>query len=296
MKLTNRLNLPQPIVEAVKNDSYSAGDADMSVTTLLKPPRITALEAKHDGEIEEDASERIWSLLGQVVHGILERADTTGIAERRLFMTAEGWRISGQMDRFMAGVLQDYKFVTVYKFKDGKVPEEYEAQMNVYAELLRQNGHAVTHLEIVGILRDWSKMEARRDESYPQTQIVVREVPLWPEIKAREFIRTRVILHQQARITLPLCSQEERWAKPDTFAVIKQGAKRATRVYESEDEAIGHAKQDSALYVQKRLGENTRCQNYCAVSRFCDQFKALESDKRADWETPLTLGQGKTGT
>src|SRR3954463_10849323 len=38
MKLTNRLGLPEPIVAAVANDGYSRGDADISVTSLLKPP------------------------------------------------------------------------------------------------------------------------------------------------------------------------------------------------------------------------------------------------------------------
>lgn len=295
MKLTNRLNLPQPIVDAVKNDSYSKDGADYSITGLLRPPRIAALEQKHFNELEEDASDRIWSLMGQVVHGILERADKTGIAERRLSLEIEGIKISGQMDRFTDGVLQDYKVVTVYKFKDGGVPKEYEEQLNCYAELLRQNGHPVTRLEIVGILRDWSKLESRRDETYPQTQIVVREVPLWPSEQAFKFLRERVILHKQAKGVLPLCTQEERWARPDTYAVIKQGAKRATRVYENEEEAIAHARQNSSLYVEKRPGENVRCQNYCSVSRFCAQFQALDADLRSRWEKPLTVGQGKVG-
>lgn len=295
MKLTNRLGLPQPIVDAVANDSYDKGGSAISVTGLLKPPRIVALELTHINDIEEDASDRIWSLLGQVIHGILERADRTGIAERRLSVKIEGWEVSGGMDRYENGLLQDYKFVTVWKFKDGGVPDDYEKQLNCYAEILRQNGHPVTKLQIVGILRDWSKMEAGRDPSYPQSQIVVRDVPLWPAEIAQKFMRERVILHQQARVTLPLCSSEDRWAKPDTFAVIKQGAKRATRVYENEDEAVEHAKQDSALYVQKRPGENTRCRNYCAVARFCSQIKALEGDERADWLKPVALGQGKAG-
>lgn len=295
MKLTNRLNLPQPIVDAVRNDEYTKGDADISVTTLLKPARVVALERKHADAIEEDASERIFSLCGQVVHGILERADKTGIAERRLSVEVEGWRISGQMDRYVDGLLQDYKFVTAYKFKDGGVPEEYEQQLNIYAEILRRNGHPVTRLQIVGILRDWSKMEARRDENYPQEQIVVRDVALWPEEQAAKFLRERVILHQQAQVDLPICKADERWAKPDTWAVIKQGAKRATRVYENEAEALAHAAQDSSLYVKFRPGESIRCAAYCRVARFCTQFAAIESAERSDFEKPLVLGQNKAG-
>lgn len=296
MKLTNRMNLPQPLVDAVRNDGYSKGDADISVTRLIGPPRIAVLEERHAEEVTEDASERIFSLLGQVVHGILERSNSTGVAERRLFIEVEGWRVSGGMDaHYEHGLLQDYKFVTSYKFKDGGVPTEYEQQLNCYAEMLRQNGHTVNQLQIVGILRDWSKLEARRDETYPQAQVIVRDVVLWPQEQAQKFIRDRVILHQQARVELPICKADERWAKPDTWAVMKPGATRASRVYDNEAEALAHAAQTSGLYVKHRPGESVRCQAYCRVARFCSQFAAIESVERAEFEKPLVLGQGKTG-
>lgn len=277
--ITNRLNLPQPIVDAVANDDYTKGDADISVTSLLSPPRKVALEHLHQNEISEDASERIWSLLGQAIHTILERAATTGIAERRLSITVEGWSVSGGMDYYApegSGLLQDYKCVTVWKFKNGEVPMEYEQQLNMYAQILRENGHKVSRIQIVGILRDWSKLEAQRDPNYPQTQIVVRDVTLWPEAQAKAFIRERVILHQKARQELPECTAMERWQKPDTFAVMRLGAKRSIRNYTSEEDAIRHADEGPDLIIQKRSGESTRCKHYCSVSKFCTQFKEAE--------------------
>lgn len=298
MKLTNKLGLPQPLVDAVRNDGYDRGDSDISVTGLITPPRQATLRERHEDEITEDASDRIWSLVGQVVHGVLERAERTALSEHRLYMECEGWRISGQMDRVLieSAHLQDYKFVTAYKFKNGVAPQEFVEQMNLYAVLLRKNGIEIKTAEIIGILRDWSKPEAARDPAYPQTQVVRVPVELWEPEKAERFMRERVILHKQARVELPLCSAEDRWAKPDTFAVMKQGAARATRVYENEDEAIAHAKQTNGLYVQKRQGENTRCKLYCNVSRFCDQYKALEASNRSEWESkPLAVGQSKAG-
>jgi hypothetical protein len=296
MKLTNRLGLPEPLVAAVTNDGYTKGGADISVTELLAPPRQVALKRQHEDAISEDVSERIWSLLGQSIHTILERANETGIAERRLTITVEGWTVSGGMDLVCKDrVLSDYKTTTAYKFKGGKAPIEHEQQLNCYAEILRQNGEAVSALQIVGILRDWSKLEAARDADYPQTQVVMISVPMWPQAKAQAFMRERVILHKQARVTLPLCSGEDRWAKPDTFAVKKQGAARATRVYDNEDEAIHHAKQDSSLFVEARKGESTRCKHYCAVARFCAQYQALVDDKQSEWTKPSPSGQGKVG-
>lgn len=293
MKLTNKLNLPQPIYDAVKNDPYSRGDSDESVTGILSPPRVRTLMKQHKDEISEDASDRIFSLCGQVMHGILERSNTTGIAERRLGIMVEGWRISGGMDAYYAeGLLQDYKFVTSWKFKTPGVPIEYEQQLNVYAEILRANGHPVTKLQIVGILRDWSKLEAARDPLYPQTQVVVRNVALWPSEKAYKFLVERVRLHKEAREKLPLCTAEERWAKPDVYAVMKRGRKTAVKLYDDEKLALAHAKTDDALSVVFRRGDSTRCAHYCAVAPFCTQRQEMTKDSAAvaDESTEATNG------
>lgn len=285
MKLTNRNNLPQPIVDAVKNDAYESGDADITVTQLLAPPRKVALEVEHKDEIEEDASERIWSLLGQSIHTILERAATDGIAERRLSIVVEGWKVSGGMDLFAKdGTLQDYKCVTVWKFKGDGVPMEYEQQLNMYAEILRQHGEKVTRLQIVGILRDWSKMEAQRDETYPQSQVVVRDVTMWPAEQAKAFIRERVLMHRGARFHLPKCSPEERWAKPDMYAVMKPGGKRAVKLHTSIVDAGKHAAEITGGTVVKRPGESTRCRSYCAAAKFCSQYqKEIASASTDPW-------------
>jgi hypothetical protein len=286
VKLTNRMGLPEPLVDAVRNDSYSRGGANISVTGLLKPPRQSALETSHQDEITEDASERIWSLCGQVIHGILERANRSHVAERRLSIQVEGWSVSGSMDLYhQSGKLQDYKFVTAYKFKNGSVPIEYEQQLNIYAEILRQNGEAVSSLEIVGILRDWSKLEAARDPAYPQSQVIILPVTLWTPEKARLFIRNRVVLHQQARRgDLPECSPEERWAKPTVYAVMKVGRKTAVKLYDNERDAQSHASVDSSLQVQVRPGESIRCRFYCAVSKFCTQYTKSKEPVAAESE------------
>lgn len=278
-QITNKLSLPEPIYEAVKNDPYTKGEADMSITGLLKPPRIVALEKKFESEIVEDASDRIYSLLGQLMHLLLERANRTGTVEERLYMDLAGWRISGAMDRvvYKDGLLQDYKFVTVYKVRDG-VDEEFEKQQNGYAMLLRANGLKVKKIEIVAILRDWSKKEAERNPSYPQHQIVIQSVPIWPLEKTRAFYTDRVRLHQEAKKRLPLCSDEDRWARPEKWAVMVKKQKKALKLHDNEEDAIQHAERIEG-YVQHRPGENIRCDSYCAVSHFCLQFQKLSSAK-----------------
>jgi len=64
MKLTNKFNLPDPIVNAVQNQGYTPGSSDITVTQLIQPPLIRQLNKKHWDDIEEDASDRVWALFG----------------------------------------------------------------------------------------------------------------------------------------------------------------------------------------------------------------------------------------
>ena len=280
MKITNNYGLPGAIVEAVKNDSYTMGKmADISVTGLLSPPRQKALMREHYAEIEEDASDRIWALIGQATHAILERAEPSAIVEERLYIYTQGWTISGQFDRMTLRqkTLQDYKMMSVWEVIYG-LKKEKEEQLNVLMQLAVENGYTdITNLEIVGIFRDWSKTKAKFDKNYPQSQVARIKVNVWPETQRIAFINERVRVHQAARETLPLpeCTTEERWATPDKWALMKVGRKSAVKLYDSEDEALTAAGSDLNLSVVHRPGEQKRCENYCAVAQFCDQYKRL---------------------
>jgi hypothetical protein len=294
MKLTNKLDLPQAIVDAVRNDGYTKGDATISVTGLLRPPRLAVLEKKHDAEIEEDAADRIWSLLGQAIHMIMERANRVGIAERRLSMEIEGWTVSGAQDLYdEAGALSDYKVSTVWKLIKGDMIE-WERQLNMYAVLLRHHGYQVKKLQVIAILRDWSKGEADRDPLYPQAQVVNIDIKLWEPEVALRFMRDRVILHKQAQVRLPECSAEDRWARPNVWAVMKSGRKTAVKLYSNEDEARAHAGFDKDLTVVLRPGESVRCKSYCRVAKFCTQYQSslAPSDRPADEANPTKQRAG----
>jgi len=279
MKISNRANLPDALVAAIENDPYTKGTADFSVTELIGPPRIAALKIKHHDDIEEDAEDRLHSLYGQIVHLILERANRVGFAEKRLYLESDGSSISGQLDtvELESGTLTDWKFSTVWKFKPGNpAPEEWVAQLNMQLELLRVNGMDAKSLQIVGLLRDFSKLEARRNPDYPKRSVVIMPIPMWEREKTQSFILNRVILHKQARITLPLCTPEERWARPNKYALMKKGGKRAVKLYDSEADAKSHAESDPKnLFVEDRPGDQVRCSAYCGAAPFCAQYEAI---------------------
>lgn len=282
MKLTNKLGLPQPLVDAVTNDPYTKGDADYSVTGLLKPPQIAALERKHWDEIEEDASDRLWSLFGQVVHGILERAEREAWPEERLYMDFDGVRVSGQMDRYLLAqdLLQDYKFISLDKLREG-LPPDFEQQVNLYVYLIRRNGYRVRRAEIVAMLRDWKRGRSKRDPSYPQQGVVIISVPIWPIDRTVQFLHERIKAHEKAKMEIPQCSPEDRWATAEGWAVTKHGGKRATKVYPTEKEAINHVEVFGDKYfITQRFSESKRCEGWCRAAPFCEQWKAIKGEMK----------------
>lgn len=285
-QITNRLGLPEAFVNAVKNDSYSPGSSDFTVTELIGPPRIGALKRKHRDEITEDASDRVWNLIGQVSHGILERSNTVDLVEKRFYTEILGSKIGGQFDSLIleTATLSDYKVTTVWKFKADesgylKVPDEYTAQLNILAYILAKNGIKVNALKTVAILRDWSKPEARRNKDYPQTNVLNLDVPYWEEDDTRKYLEERVALHQSAQKLLasgiepPICTPEERWLKPTKYATKKKDAKRATKLYDTYDEASRNC--GPGMIVETRPGEDTRCLLYCPVAFACSHGKLL---------------------
>jgi hypothetical protein len=73
LKLTNNYGAPDSIVDAIRSDPYTKGDADFSATELLKPPQIVRLYKKHEDTVTTDVRDEWWKLLGKGVHTILEQ-------------------------------------------------------------------------------------------------------------------------------------------------------------------------------------------------------------------------------
>ena len=290
MKYTNKHNLPQESINAFHNDSYTKGDAIISVTGLLQPPRIRLLAKEHSDDLVIDVSNEIWKLLGQAVHTILERANEDNkdtITEERMYAVIKDWTVSGQTDSIDINdnILKDYKVTSVWSIvsalTEGKV--EWEQQLNLYAYLYRQQtGKNIDGLNIIAIARDWNKNQyLRSGGDYPPSPITVIKIDLWSDEEQERFINERVSIHQDAEVEylinneLPLCTDAERWRRKDTYRVEKEGRKSAVRVLDTKEEADkymeGH-KDSKLLKVVEAKGECVRCANYCDVAEFCNQY------------------------
>jgi hypothetical protein len=303
MQITNKYNLPQPIVDAIKNDDYDSEGSDITASGLGSPPQKTALEKLYWDDLEEDAIDRLWALFGQIGHGILERAaigDDTRVVEKRFFAEVAGWLVSGKLDLLEhegelgfleEGVLSDYKIMSAWEIVFG-LREEKVAQLNTLAWLCKENGVGVKRLQIVALLRDWSRGKALADKNYPQRNIEIIPLPFWSWDKTRAYIEERVREHQLARELLPRCSEEDRWHQDDKYAVMKEGRKSAVRVLGSRREAEEYAVEkkmarfigdngtseppielNKGISIEKRPGEDTRCLYYCSVSGVCPQWQ-----------------------
>ena len=290
MKYTNKHNIPQEIINAVHNDNYSRGKATISATGLLQPPRIRLLAQEHYDKLTIDVSDEIWKLLGQSVHTILERANENNedtITEQRMFATVKDWTVSGQTDSIdvKSNILKDYKITSVWSIvsalQEGKA--EWEQQLNIYAYLYKQTtGKTIDQLNIIAIARDWNKNQyLRSGGDYPPSPITVLNIDLWSDEEQEAFIKQRVSIHQEAEVDylindkLPLCTDEERWRRKDTYRVEKKGRKTAVRVLDTQEEAneyIGGHKDSKLLKVVEAKGECVRCANYCDVAEFCNQY------------------------
>jgi len=276
-RVTNVHGLPQSIVDAVTNDPYTGG-GDISATKLIDAPQVVQLSRQHHDKVVVDVSERVWALLGQAVHTILERAGLRAegmVAEERLFAAVRGWLVSGQFDIMDLDQrkISDYKVTTVYKAKGN---DKWTQQLNILRWLAHQNGHQVDKLEIVAIFRDWRKTEAERNPDYPRAAIQAIEIPVWDLDETQDFIEERVFLHQQMRDGAEIaCTDEERWYSGSTFAVIKPGNSRALKVYPEHpaDELI-----PAGYVVEHRQGEYKRCMHYCDVAPFCEQWNGGRTD------------------
>lgn len=276
MNLTNKNNFPEALLKAIKNDTYSKGDAQYSVTQLLKPPRQSRLEELHKSELSEDVEDHLWRLYGQIVHSILERANEKDLVEKRYFAEFNGIRISGAIDSLVIKdkVLSDWKFSTAWAFKQSEPKPDWVAQLNMQAELLRQNGIEVERLQIIGLIRDWQIRDARNNpDTYPQSQVVIQNIPLWSQEQTQSFIKMRISLHEASKSELPECSTEERWAKPDVWAVMKGARAISGGVQYSKAAAEEIHAKNAGTRIEFRPGESTNCELYCQVSEFCTQYK-----------------------
>jgi len=266
MKLLNSYGLPESLVNVMCKFREPKEDR-MGVTELIGAALVRHLKKKHWDEIEEDASERLWALLGTSLHYVLLNGiPENAFGEERLEAKFNGITIAGQSDLYHEKEVTDWKTTSVYSFLLGIKPE-WIAQLNLYGWLWGKNGFEVNSLKIHAILRDWTKSKMLSNADYPKIPFITVKIPIWTLRETEDFIKQRIALHKT--IPPPECTPEEKWTRPNTYAVMKKGQIKAKKVLESYKEAEEWIGDQKDLFVEERKGLNVKCEEYCNVSKFC---------------------------
>ena len=294
MNYTNDNDLPQPFVNAVKsNHRYTP--KRYSVTDVLGGTCEAVLKRRHDSDITEDVSQRIWALFGTAVHKVLEQAEASPTQLQEQWFSVEvqdGYRVSGIFDLYdeATKTVTDWKTTSVYTVLFGDF-EKWRRQTLIYCWMLERSGFEARRGEIIAILRDHSMRKAKTERDYPKHPVFrvgwefTDEDMRWAGQYVSDWLTAVAFQEKLPDSELEPCSPEDRWHKPDKWAVKKKGRKTAVRVYESEKDARVRAMEENKkadsndlYYVEFREGEDTKCDSYCPVSDFCPFARARKSD------------------
>ena len=74
----------------------------------------------------------------------------------------------------------------------------------------------------------------------------------------------------------PSVFEDDQWLRDKKFAVMKGTNKKATKLFDLSEDAhrfIANHKNGGEMRVDFRPGTRVRCENYCDVKQFCEQYK-----------------------
>ena len=272
------------LVRAVEKE-YTYRPKRYSITSLLDNDRVLMLKRRYNDLIEQDVSDCIWMLFGTFTHYALENIELKEgeYVEEHLEHTFDnGYTLSGIVDHIDDEYCDDYKTTSVWTVIYGSNNEKWKKQLQMGAYLhYKEHGDWKSKGRIIAILKDWNKRETLNKEDYPKLPVVVINFDLGTPEEVEEMILKRfdeiIELEKLADNDLPMCSMEERFNNGDKYVVIKKGAKRATKVHDTKEEAENHLNNLEKSYpgqyeIQLRPGEDKKCLHYCSCNKMCPYY------------------------
>ena len=243
MKVTNKLNLPAAFVNAVSVRRHNDPGC-FSATTLNKGCKEIILSDRHFDEIEVDAADQVWAVWGRAVHAVLEKQPDNNFHEESFKVPVSNSYVTGQVDSYDMenATIYDWKTASVWKVQFADF-DDWRRQGMTYAWLLQQSGLEVKKCRFVALLKDHSKTKAKNDSSYPQSPVFIYEFDVTPEDMAetRDRILNKVLEIEAAYELeddfIEPCSDDERWADGEKWAVMKNGRKTAIKLFDNEADA-----------------------------------------------------------
>lgn len=291
MKITNEYGLPDVLVRKCGTEKHNQKHC-VSATTIKNGTRQFWLTDRHWDEITVDVSDMFWAMFGTAFHSLMEEETDDTFVEELVTKQIGDWTVTGRIDGYNMATCEiyDWKTTSVWKI----VHKDYDAwkeQGLIYAWLCKQNGIEVTRCKFIACLKDHSQSKARFDKQYPQHQASVYEFDVTEDdlemIEKKILSKLKEIAENENTPDdeLPLCTEEERWAKPPTFAVMKKGRKTALRVFEDKELAEKYLASGNGDFIEERKGSDGKCEGYCSCCEFCsywlENYGKQEEEKTA---------------
>jgi hypothetical protein len=259
----------------------------IGVSTLLGPPLIRYLSVKHHNDMVFDVADTMNAIQGQMGHLLFDKVESATITEVNLETTFEGQKIRGRADYYdpATKTLGDSKFRQVNSVL-------LEKQLNVYRWMAERSFMVVNRLQGDIYINGWVRYKAYGNPNYPQAPYQKIDVPMWSLTETENFVRERLAIHRtmaleclrlndhdpvrmaEAEAAIPICTDEERYMQPTKYAVMKEGQKKAVKLFDSQADADRFittftTANANKLAVVERKGGYIRCMSYCPVRAFC---------------------------
>ena len=314
INLTNNANIDPTLAVWLLTDDYdfNPDPNTLSVTTLLKPARMVALQRSPQYTVNMDISTLVKSRIGQAIHSGIENAWLNNYQQAmkilgysqdyidRVVINPKGqlkdgdipvyiehrgtkdfgeYKVTGKFDFAFNGQLQDTKSTSVYSFIKGNMNEKYIQQgscyRNICSDILTEDT-----IKINFVFTD-HKTAMVGTTGYPPTSAYTSVLPLYSQSKTEEFIDGRLGAIDDAlscgeQSELPECSYEDLWMRPAVFKYFKNPKnKRATKSSEDYQEIKALYEADGSIgKIEVVESVAMRCE-YCSVKEICEQYKAM---------------------
>ena len=282
--------IPKPIQDAIEatEGQKEKRDFPYSVTRLIKSPREVQLEKRFADELAAEPFSPIdlwYSFFGDAIHNYLERGlkhNNRYLVEQRIIRTDLDREVGSRFDCYdkETKTLSDHKTTTTY-IHGKEMKDEWIKQLMINAYFLEKAGYPVDWVAINVVYVDWrdSKLALARDGGYPSVPATEFRVPAWPMEEREQLYLELLQAHIEQEETptgeLPHCSKDYCWERGAKFAVYKEGGDKAIRVLDTEEDAHKYIawKNIYNAKIQHRPPSRQKCEKYCRVAKYCDQYQ-----------------------
>jgi hypothetical protein len=271
----------------------------IGVTTLMGAPLPRYLNARYWHQLEVKASETMNAIQGQLGHLLFDKVETTTISKIPLQVEHDGFTIKGEADYYdpILFTLGDNKFKQVNSVTAQRISKDdsLERQLNIYCWMARKMGYDVRHLQGDIYINGWTVYKSYGDSAYPKAPYLKVPIPIWEESFTANYVSERLRVHNTraihmlrhlgthkiadldhweeegdeimanldaAMMMIPVCTDEERFAQPTKYAVMRDGQKKAVKLFDNPIDAEAFC--GPKMSVVERKGGYMKCQFYCA--------------------------------